>query len=118
MVDEASTENPRDLDTGEPGADDQGDVYGIISDIDALEEMIEELDDLTLTTRDEVDQALALAQERIGNRVADDRASRLEDLLAAMRDFGVMSREDIVAKMADMDAEAEAIESGEDPLES
>jgi hypothetical protein len=29
-----------------------------------------------------------------------------------------MSREDIVAKMADLDAEAEAIESGEDSLES
>jgi hypothetical protein len=98
--------------------DDQNEVYGIISDLDALEELVEDLDEFNLTTRDEVDQALARAQERVGDRVADDLASRLENMLAAMRDYAVMSREDVIAKMADFDAEAAAIETGEDSLES
>jgi hypothetical protein len=105
-------------DISEQGADDQAEVYGIISDIDSLEDLLEDLDEFNLTTRDQVDQALLQAQERVGDRIADDRASRLENMLAAMRDYDVMSREDVVAKMANFDAEADAIEAGEDSLES
>jgi len=105
-------------DISEQGADDQGEFYGIVSDISSLEDLVEDLDEFNLTTRDQVDQALAQAQERVGDRVADDRASRLENMLATMRDYDVMSREDVVAKMAEYDAEADAIETGEDSLES
>jgi len=105
-------------DISEQGSDDQGEFYGIVSDIGSLEDLVEDLDEFNLTTRDQVDQALAQAQERVGDRVADDRASRLENMLATMRDYDVMSREDVVAKMADYDAEADAIESGEGSLES
>jgi len=116
MDDEVRTDFADDI--SEEGADDQAEVYGIISDIDSLEELLEDLDEFNLTTRDQVDLALLQAQERVGDRIADDLASRLENMLAAMRDYNVMSREDVVAKMADFDAEADAIETGEDSLES
>ena len=116
MDDDARTDLADDI--SEQGSDDQGEFYGIVSDISSLEDLVEDLDEFNLTTRDQVDQALAQAQERVGDRVADDRASRLENMLAAMRDYDVMSREDVVAKMADYDAEADAIETGEGSLES
>lgn len=112
---EASSETSKD--EGQLGADDQGDVYGLIVDIDTLEELLEELDDLNLTTRSQVRDTLALAQDRAGDREADDLAVRLENVLSAMNDYDLTSREDVEARMSALDAEAEAIDAGETTLE-
>lgn len=100
------------------GADDEDEVYGIMDDLDALEELVEDLDELGLTTIDAVDIALINANKRVGDRQADELASRLSDILEAMRDFRVNSREDIVAKLTEFEEQAEAIELGEKTFDS
>lgn len=100
------------------GADDEGEVYGIIADLDALEELVEDLDELGLTTQDAVDIALINANKQVGDRHADAMASRLGDLLEAMTDFRVTSREDIIAKLTEFEQQAEAIELGESTFDS
>jgi len=89
-----------------------------MDDLDALEELVEDLDELGLTTRDAVDLALITANKQAGNRDADALISRLEDLLEAMEEFRVTSREDIIAKMSEFDEQAEEIELGERTFDS
>ncbi|MGH2550396.1 MAG: hypothetical protein ACRDHN_13465 [Thermomicrobiales bacterium] len=105
-------------DRADQGADDEGEVYGIMDDLDALEELVEDLDELGLTTLDAVDIALINANKRVGDRQADALASRLGDILEAMRDFRVSSREDIIAKLTEFEEQAEAIELGEKTFDS
>jgi hypothetical protein len=98
--------------------DDEDEVYGIMDDLDALEELLEDLDELQLTTRDAVDLALLTANQSQGNREADALISRLENVLLAMEEFRVASREDIVAKLSEFEDQAEGIELGETSYES
>lgn len=113
---EANSPVPDDL--PDQGADDEEEVYGIMDDLDALEELIEDLDELGLTTRDAVDLALITASQAVGDREADALASRLEDLLRAMEEFRVTSREDILAKLSEFEEQAESIELGETTFDS
>jgi hypothetical protein len=99
------------------GADDQAEIYGILDDLDLLEELLEDLDEAGMTTLDEALAAFADADEHIGERTADAKASLLESIIAAMNDFEVTSREDIVAKMAYIEAQANAIDDGDQDLE-
>lgn len=105
-------------DRPDQGADDEDEVYGIMGDLDTLEELIEDLDELGLTTRDAVDLALITANNAIGDREADALASRLEEILTAMEEFRVTSREDILAKLSEFEEQAEAIELGETTFDS
>ncbi len=107
-----SIEPPAD-DAGHPGADGQADVYGIMSDLDMLEELLEDLDEFGYTSRDAVDFALITAQKNVGDREADAMASRLEEMLRAMDEFEVASRDDIVSKMAQLEVNADMIDAGE-----
>jgi NifB/MoaA-like Fe-S oxidoreductase len=116
MMQEA--ESPAPDDRVDPGSDDAGEVYGLMDDLDALEELIEDLDELGLTTRDAVDLALIRANKEAGNRQADALISRLEDLLETMEEFRVASREDIVAKLSEFEEQAEEIELGERTFDS
>jgi hypothetical protein len=100
-------------DSGEPGADGQADVSGIMNDLEMLESLLEDLDEFGYTSRDAVDLALVTAQKHAGDRDADAKASRLEEMLDAMQEFEVASRDDIVSKMTYLDNEADAIEAGE-----
>lgn len=113
---EANTPVPDDR--VDQGADDEGEVYGIMEDLDALEELIEDLDELGLTTSDAVDAALIRANQAVGDRNADALASRLGDILKAMNDFRVTSREDILAKLSAIEEQAEEIELGETTFDS
>src|SRR6478735_8524598 len=116
MIDEAAPVPPDDGE--EPGADDLSDIHGLITDIDTLEELVEELDDFGLTTRSQAAEALETLRDRAGERTVDDRIGRLEVLIDAMDEFEAASREDLVAKMAEYDAQVDDIESGEDSQES
>ena len=107
-----STEPPAE-EFGHPGADGQADVYGILSDLDLLEDLLEDLDEFGYTTRDAVDLALITAQKNVGDREADASASRLEEMLRAMDEFEVASRDDIVFKMTLMEVNADMIDAGE-----
>jgi hypothetical protein len=100
------------------GEDDEDDIYGLMTDLDALEELLEDLDGLGLTTRDGVDLALIDANRQNGDRMADALVSRLETILAAMDEFHVASREDVEAKLAEFDGQIEAIETGETTFDS
>jgi hypothetical protein len=113
---EASTPLPED--SAIPGLANQEEIYGMLGDLDQLEELLEDLDDLGLTTRSGVDLSLINARKHVGDREADALISRLEDVLTAMDEFEVASRDDIVSKMTGMDAEVEAIRDGEDSLDS
>lgn len=108
-----SADSPPPEDFSELGADAQADVYGILSDLDLLEELLEDLDEFGYTSRDAVELALAAAIAGAGDRQADARASRLEDILSALDDFEVASRDDIVSKMAEIESQAEMFEAGE-----
>jgi len=116
MIDEAAPVPPDDGE--EPGADDLSDIHGLITDIDTLEELVEELDDFGMTTRSQAAEALETLRDRAGERTVDDRIGRLEVLIDAMDEFEAASREDLVAKMAEYDAQVDDIESGEDSQES
>ena len=105
--------DPPAKDFGEPGADGQADVYGITKDLEMLESMLEDLDEFGYTSREAVDLALITAQKHVGDREADAMASRLEEMLNAMDEFEVASRDDIVSKMAYMEEQAEMIDTGE-----
>ncbi len=105
--------DPPAKDFGEPGADGQADVYGIVKDLEMLESLLEDLDEFGYTSRDAVDLALITAQKHAGDREADAMASRLEEMLDAMDEFEVASRDDIVSKMAYMEEQAEMIDAGE-----
>lgn len=111
-----ASEPPAD-DSGHPGADNQADVYGIMDDLSMLEDLLEDLDEFGYTTRSAVDVALITAQKNVGDREADARASRLEEMLEAMDEFEVASRDDIVSKMAQMEVEANMLEDGETTTE-
>jgi len=108
---------PEPVDSRHPGADDQAEIYGILSDLDLLEELLEDLDEVGFTTREEVFSALADANVHVGERKADARASILENVVAAMDEFEVTSREDIIAKMTYIEAQANLIDAGEQDLE-
>lgn len=116
MINQAAPIPPDDGE--EPSADDLSEIHGLILDIDTLEELVEELDDFGITTRSEAADALELLRDRVGDRTVDDRIGRLEDLIGAMDEFEAASREDLVAKMAEYDAQVDDIESGEDSQES
>ncbi len=116
MMQEA--ESPVPDDRVDRGSDDGSEVYGLMDDLDALEELIEDLDDLGLTTRDAVDLALITANKSAGKREADALISRLESVLEAMEEFRVASREDIVAKLSEFEEQAEEIELGERTFDS
>ena len=111
----ADPEQPKDF--RQPGADDQAEILGILEDLDLLEELLEDIDEHGITTRDEAMSALSDANLNVGERTADARASVLEEIIAAMDDFEVTSREDIVAKMTFIEAQANSIDSGEQDLE-
>lgn len=113
---EANSPVPDDL--PDQGADDEDEVYGIMDDLDALEELIEDLDELELTTRDAVNLALITANQSQGDRQADALISRLEDILLAMEEFRVTSREDILAKLSELEEQAGSIELGETTYDS
>lgn len=100
-------------DSGHPGADSQADVYGIVNDLDMLEELLEDLDEFGYASREAVDLALITAQKHVGDREADAIASRLEEILNAMDEFEVASRDDIVSKMAQLESDADMIDAGE-----
>ena len=100
-------------DSGHPGADGQADVYGIMSDLEMLESLLEDLDEFGYSSREAVDLALITARKNAGDIDADAMTSRLEEMLTAMDEFEVASRDDIVSKMARMDVEADMIEEGE-----
>lgn len=110
-------QEPKPEDSRRPGADDQAEIYGILSDLDLLEELLEDLDEIGITTRDEVVTLLADANESIGERTADSRAGLLENIISAMDDFEVTSRDDIVAKMAYIESQANLIEDDSRDLE-
>ena len=112
---QADTDEPRRF--GHPGADDQAEIYGIMEDLDLLEELLEDIDEIGITTRDEAVAALADANDHVGERKADARASVLESIISAMNDFEVTSREDIVAKMSYIEAQANSIDDAEQDLE-
>ncbi len=112
---QADPEQPKDF--HHPGADDQAEVYGILNDLDLLEELLEDLDELGLTTRDEALAELADANEHVGERKADARSAMLDSIIAAMDDFEVTSREDVIAKMSSIEEQANAIDAGERDLE-
>jgi hypothetical protein len=104
-------------DSRKPGADDQAEILGILEDLDLLEELLEDLDDAGITTRDEAMSLFADANKHVGERAADDHAVRLENIITAMDDFEVTSREDIVAKMSYIEAQADSIDEGAQDLE-
>lgn len=116
MIDQAAPVPP--TDSEEPGADDMSEIHGLISDIDTLEELVEELDEFGITTRGQAAEALEVLLDRAGERTVDDRIGRLEDLIVAMDDFEATSREDLVAKMIEYDSQVDDIESGEELQES
>jgi hypothetical protein len=95
-------------------ADEQSDLYGIISDLDRLEEMLEELDDLQLTTRDEVAARIIAVDAGKGSPAQASTMPRLEQLLADLDEFDLTSREDIVARITALDGAAEDIEAHEE----
>lgn len=110
-------DQPLPEDSRKPGADDQAEILGILGDLDLLEELLEDLDEAGITTRDEAMALLADADEHVGERVADSHASRLENIITAMDDFEVTSREDIIAKMSYIEAQADSIDEGAQDLE-
>lgn len=112
MIDEAAAIPPDESD--KPDADDLSDIHGLISDIDTLEELVEELDEFGITSISQAAEALEALRDRAGERTVDDRIGRLEDLIDAMRDFEATSREDLIAKMTEYDAQVDDFESGED----
>ncbi len=110
-------DSPQRDDSRKPGADDQAEILAILGDLDLLEELLEDLDEIGITTRDEAISLLADADEHIGERVADARASLLESIISAMDDFEVTSREDVEAKMSYIEEQANLIDEGERDLE-
>ena len=57
-------------DSRKPGADDQAEILGILADLDLLEELLEDLDEAGITTRDEAMALLNDAAEHVGEREA------------------------------------------------
>jgi len=95
-------------------ADEQSDLYGIISDLDRLEEMLEEMDDLQLATRDDVAARIIAVDAGKGAPSQAGTMPRLEQLLADLDQFDLASREDIVARIIALDGQAEDIEAHEE----
>jgi hypothetical protein len=110
-------EEPLPEDSRKPGADDQAEILGIMADLDLLEELLEDLDEVGITTRDQALELLAEADEHVGERRADRRAVMLENIVSAMDDFEVTNREDIMAKMEYIEAQANMIDQGAMDLE-
>lgn len=95
-------------------ADEQSDLYGIMSDLDRLEEILEELDDLQLTTRDEVAARIAAIDAGQASPAQASTIDRLEQLLADLDEHDLSSREDVVARTIALDSSAEDIEAHEE----
>ena len=94
-------------------ADEQSDLYGIMNDLDRLEEMLEEFDELQLTTRDEVAARVAAIDAGKASPAQAETIVRLEALLGDLDQFDLTSREDIVARLTALDDAAEDIETNE-----
>jgi hypothetical protein len=95
-------------------ADEQADIYGMLDDLDRLEEILEDLDEFQMTTRDDVAATVILIEAGKLTPTREDALERLTDLRDSLDEFGFASREDIVARLATLDNDVEDIETDED----